>query len=134
MCVYVCVCVCVMLLFVCVRAPLRHHLIFPFSPFTHSAAAFIVVGAAAGEMAFPLIVGNLFNTSIGPLSMMWVMFLGCSAASLLFVFLWVFGMTGSSHYDRKDVRHKGINGEGVEGGKKKKKKDKKSVVWSISFF
>ncbi len=42
------------------------------APVTGNMASFLIIGAAFGEMAIPLLLGNLFDSTVGPMSLMYV--------------------------------------------------------------
>ncbi|XP_072015468.1 uncharacterized protein [Amphiura filiformis] len=43
------------------------------APVTGNVASFLIIGAAFGEMAIPLLLGHLFGSGIGPMSLMYTM-------------------------------------------------------------
>ena len=54
------------------------------APVTGSMASFLIVGAAVGEMAVPLLLGNLFTSDIGPMSLMYIMFVISVLTAVIF--------------------------------------------------
>eukprot|EP00052_Salpingoeca_macrocollata_P026763 m.250248 g.250248 ORF g.250248 m.250248 type:complete len:515 (-) comp22637_c0_seq1:46-1590(-) len=80
--------------------PSAYHLVEHYVDVTGFAASLIVVGAALGEMALPLLVGELFDSQYGPRSLMVVNFIGCAFAALIFCALVLWGRRHGTSYSR----------------------------------
>eukprot|EP00053_Salpingoeca_punica_P009985 m.89932 g.89932 ORF g.89932 m.89932 type:complete len:535 (-) comp15242_c0_seq2:315-1919(-) len=84
--------------------PSAYHLVEEYIDVSGKAASIIVVGAATGEMALPLFTGYMFDSSYGPVSMLYIVCIGCILAFFVFLVFIVWGHKGKDYAERRASR------------------------------